>query len=321
LRPGSFAAIGFAVVCILYAIALRAVVDYIAGPGIVPMAPFYPAVLFATLVGGLEAGALALLLSVAFAWWALTVPFYSWRIDSAADALSLCIFAAALALIVWGAELYRRLVARLEEEEHQREMVVAELGHRVKNKLATVYALLRLELSANPEIWEKIESRMRALSAADDFVVRADGAGVPLREMLKLTLAPYGESRLKLNLEDMPIAPKQATILALLFHELATNAAKHGALLSKHGQIAVSAKSSAQRIEIEWIESGGPEVAIPKQRGFGTTFLDRALKLYQGRVDLRFEPKGLVCKLSFTLTDPPSGPVPRATADSVTARA
>jgi two-component sensor histidine kinase len=287
------------------------------------MAPFFPAVLFATLVGGLEAGSIALALTIIFAWWTLTGPFFAGRANSASDVLSLVIFAAALALIVWGAELYRRLVARLEEEEHQREMIVAELGHRVKNKLSTVNALLRLELTAHPEIWEKIELRMSALAAADAFVVREDanGSEVSLREILKLTLAPYGESRLKLNIEDMPIAPKPATILALLFHELATNAAKHGALLSDHGQIGVSAKNSGQRIEIEWIESGGPEVAIPKQRGFGTTFLDRALKPYQGLVDLRFEPKGLVCKLSFTLTDPPSGPVPRATADSVTARA
>jgi two-component sensor histidine kinase len=287
------------------------------------MAPFFPAVLFATLVGGLEAGSIALALTIIFAWWTLTGPFFAGRANSASDVLSLVVFAAALALIVWGAELYRRLVARLEEEEHQREMIVAELGHRVKNKLSTVNALLRLELTAHPEIWEKIELRMSALAAADAFVVREDanGSEVSLREILKLTLAPYGESRLKLNIEDMPIAPKPATILALLFHELATNAAKHGALLSDHGQIGVSAKNSGQRIEIEWIESGGPEVAIPKQRGFGTRFLDRALKPYQGRVDLRFEPQGLVCKLSFTLTDPPSGHDPRATADSVTARA
>jgi len=117
-RPGSFTAFGFALFCILVATTLRLAADYAVGPGLVPMAPFYPAVMIATLAAGWEAGFVTLVASVLLGWWAFTEPAFSWRIDSPADTLSLVIFAAALALIVWAANSYRRVVARLEEEEH-----------------------------------------------------------------------------------------------------------------------------------------------------------------------------------------------------------
>jgi len=314
LRPPPFAAVGFAFFCILVATALRLGADYLVGPGLVPMAPFYPAVMIATLIAGYEAGLIALVASVLLGWWAFTEPFFSWRIDSPADTVSLVIFSAALALIVWTADAYRRAVERLEEEEHQREMIVAELGHRVKNKLSTVYALLRIELRPYPEIWKKVEARMRSLAATDDFVVRGDGQGATLRELLLLTLAPYDTSRLKLRLdEDVLIPPKTATILALMFHELTTNAAKHGALLSDHGQIAVSSRVSGQQIDIDWVESGGPTVTAPKHHGFGTTFLDRGLKPYRGQVELKFEERGLICHMSFELPERPKRAAPEST--------
>ena len=81
---------------------------------------------------------------------------------------------------------------QLAEEEHYRKVVVDELGHRVKNKLATIYAILRHELRGHRDIWESVSGRMRALSAADDFLVQSDGQGVDLRQILEMELAPYG---------------------------------------------------------------------------------------------------------------------------------
>jgi len=270
------------------------------------MAPFYPAVLIATLVAGYEAGLITMAASVLLGWWAFTPPEFSWRVSSEADRVSLVVFAGALGLILLAAEAYRRALGRLEEEEHRREMMVAELGHRVKNKLSTVYALLRLELRPYPEIWQKVEARMRSLAETDAFVVRGEEEGATLRELLLLTLAPYDTSRLKLRLnDDVLIPPKPATILALMFHELTTNAAKHGALSHDCGQIAVTSHVSGHRVEMEWSESGSPMVTAPKHRGFGTGFLDRALKPYRGHVELKFEQSGLVCRMSFELTERP----------------
>jgi len=305
LRPRSWAAFAFGLSCVLAALVLRSAADFLTGPGLVPMAPFYPAVLFATLIGGLEAGALAAGLSILLGWWAFTPPLYSFRVDDMGDVVSLIVFALALALIVACAESYRRLVARLEVEEHQREMIVAELGHRVKNKLSTVYAILRLELHPYPEIWRKIQTRLQSLAAADEFVVRADGRDGSLGDLLLLTLAPYEASRITMTVADVPIPAKPSTILALVFHELATNAAKHGALSNDHGTVAISSTVSGGTISVDWVENGGPPVTPPAHRGFGSALLERALKPYQGRVEQRFERDGLICRMSFSLPESP----------------
>jgi hypothetical protein len=154
----------------------------------VPFATYFPAVLAATLIGGRTAGAVATLLSAVVSWYAFIPPRFVWTVITRPEAVSLILFVFASSTIIWIADQYRRVLRRLDEEERYRQVVVDELGHRVKNKLATIHAILRHELRGHPQTWDRVSGRLRALSTADDFLLQADGEGIDMRELLALEL-------------------------------------------------------------------------------------------------------------------------------------
>ena len=151
--------------------------------------------LVAALIGGVAAGVFAIVLSCHGRVVGLHAAALCLVVRSPAKPSRVGLFMAASALIVWVAGQYRSLVRRLDEEEAYRKVVVDELGHRVKNKLATIYAILRHELRGHDDIWESVSGRLRALSAADDFLVKSDGKGVELRQILEMELEPYGSGQ------------------------------------------------------------------------------------------------------------------------------
>jgi len=298
LRPGSPAAFAFAVLCVAAATALRMAVEWVA-PGITPFAFYYPAILIATLVGGSAVGGFAMLASVLVVWWAFLPPQFQWSSLTSEQIVSLCLFVAATALIIWVASRYRSMVRRLDEEERYRQVVVDELGHRVKNKLATIYAILRHELRGHDDIWQSVSGRLRALSAADDFLVKSDGKGVELRQILEMELEPYDSSRISLQGEPAFFFGKLPTVLALVFHELATNAAKYGALSASSGRLAISWRASGDQIALEWVESGGPAVSEPSRRSFGSNLIERSLDSFGASAKIEFAPTGVVCRMTL----------------------
>ena len=198
LQPGSAAAIAAAVLCVAAATLARLGIDVIA-PDAVPFATYFPAVLIATMVGGIAAGIVATVLSAVVSWWTFVPPRFSWEGVTLTHLVNVGLFFLASVTIIWVAAQYRKLVRQLDEEERYRQVVVDELGHRVKNKLATIYAILRHDLRGHDEIWHSVSGRLRALSAADDFVVRADGKGVDLRQILEMEMEPYDSSRISLH--------------------------------------------------------------------------------------------------------------------------
>src|SRR6185436_11240309 len=128
-RPGSVRAYAIAVACVLIAAGIRGLLGTL-GSEIVPYATFYPAVLFATLLGGMRAGIVAAILSALVGWWAFVNPAWPLITVTLGHAISIMLFLAACGFIIWGGGTYRRMVERLYEEEHQRDLVVAELRHR-----------------------------------------------------------------------------------------------------------------------------------------------------------------------------------------------
>ena len=309
LRPGSAGAFAFAFACIELATFARLSLDSVASAAAVPFISYFPAILFATFFGGFWAGWTALVVTIILTWGFLT-PDFSFRIPSPTEIGTLAVFTLTASIIVGGAERYRRMLERLNEEERHREMLVRDLEHRMKNKLVTVQAILGPELRDHPELWEKIYRRLMTIVAADEFVARADGKGAHLKDLLKMEFAPYGALRLRTSSDDVFVPAKTATVLALIFHELATNAAKYGALSTPDGSVTVDWKRSGDRVTINWVESDGPPVGAPRRRGFGTSLLERGLDSYRGRTTMRFEPTGLVCAMSLVLPhdDPPLSP-------------
>ncbi len=295
MRPHSPAAFAFAVFCVIAATVARLLVDLVA-PQAVPFATYFPAVLIATLIGGRAAGGLALVLSLGVSWYAFVEPRFAWAF-SRTEAISGLLFIVACALIIWTADQYRRVLRKLDEEEHYRQVVVDELGHRLKNKLATIQAILRHELREHKERWESVSGRLRALSTADDFLLQPDSAGIDLRELLSLELQPYGESRVRMRGGPLQLRGRLPSLLSLIVHELATNAAKYGALSVEEGCVKIDWRNGPDGIAIDWVETGGPAVVAPEKRSFGTNLIERTLDGFRGSAKLDFAPDGLACRI------------------------
>lgn len=295
-RPGSFEAYGLALACVLAATLLRLLID-IVSPDAVPFATFFPALLIATLAGGPAAGGLATVLGAFVSWWLFIEPRFAWTIASKNHLVSVLLYLFAGAIIVWTTNQYRLVVARIDEEERYRRIVVDEIGHRMKNKLATVYAILRHELRGEPDIWNSVSGRLQALSSADDILSRDGGEGVGLHQILAMEVAPFGDGRLVIDGPQIDLFGKLPTVVALMFHELATNAAKYGALSIPGGRIHASLRQAGDTIEIVWRERGGPPVAPPSRRSFGSNLIERSLDSFGGSARLEFNPRGLVCRI------------------------
>lgn len=302
LRPASPAAFAFALLCVVVATLLRLAIDLIASNA-VPFATYFPAVLIATLIAGTAAGVVAMALSALVAWFMFVPPRFSMGHLHADDIVSLGLFVFAALTIIWVAARYRAVVRRLDEEEAYRELVVEELGHRVKNKLATVHAILRHELRGHRDVWESASGRLRALMAADDFLAAGETEGVDFREILEMELAPYGSASVAMRGEPLMLHGKLPSVLSLIVHELATNAAKYGALSAPNGVIAIEWTERDGDIVVVWTETGGPAVVAPDKRSFGTSLIERSLDAFKGTARIEFAPAGIVCRMRFPRPD------------------
>jgi two-component sensor histidine kinase len=110
---------------------------------------------------------------------------------------------------------------------------------------------------------------------------------------------------------DVLFVPKLALTMALIFHELATNAVKYGALSNPAGELHIGWTHDNEELTLEWREKGGPTVSIPSHRGFGTRLLSGALDQFGGKMQTSFEEGGLICKMNVKLSDPMGKPIPQ----------
>jgi two-component sensor histidine kinase len=175
--------------------------------------------------------------------------------------------------------------------------VVEEFQHRLKNKLSTIHAVLHLVLQDQPQIWTGIDQRLRALSATDDLIARVDGSGCDIKDLLLSELGPYGHVRFTLNGNPLFLPAKLAVSLALIFHELATNAGKYGAFSSPRGLLQVSWSVSDDRLNVTWDETEGPPVETIGKAGFGTRLLNSALRPFDGKTEIAFLKTGVHCTM------------------------
>ncbi|GGG35989.1 hypothetical protein GCM10010964_24870 [Caldovatus sediminis] len=190
------------------------------------------------------------------------------------------------------------------QAEERRALLLAELNHRVKNTLAVVQALALQTARSAPDLPSFVaafQTRLIALARAHDLLTQADWRGATAEEMVRTELG--GEERADLGgcASSAVLPPVQALALALALHELATNAAKHGALSTPEGRVSVACRTDPAdgATLIEWVERGGPAVSGPPIRhGFGLRLLQRGLARQAGmEAELRFEPEGLRCTL------------------------
>lgn len=199
-----------------------------------------------------------------------------------------------------------------EEQASIRNSLTRELNHRVKNTLANVLsiiALTRRRAENLDDFADGLDGRIRALSATHDLLTQSDWGTTPVRKVVETELRPYAhvsDHHVDLKGPDIELAPNDALSLGLAVHELATNAAKYGALSKPGGTVAVHWKLiSDALIRIEWAESGGPPVAQERGRGFGTDLIERIVAHeLRNPVDLQFNPDGVRCVLTIPVRQP-----------------
>jgi two-component sensor histidine kinase len=197
--------------------------------------------------------------------------------------------------------------ARRAAERQQ--LMINELNHRVKNTLVVVQSLARHSLreggdSGGDRGLVQFNDRIHALATAHDLLTRRSWEGADLGELLAETLQPYAH-QVTLEGPSLPLTPNAAVALAMIFHELATNASKYGALSTATGQVAVTWDLDGRaRLTITWRERGGPLVNPPQRGGFGSRLIAASLKGdLAGSADFDYAPEGLTCFL--TILAPP----------------
>ena len=292
-----------------------------------PLSGYYPAVALTALLAGIAPGALVAIAGVLIAWWGFMAPVYSFSLERHGDVITLITFAILSLLIIYAADYFRRLAKRLEDEEHLRQLAVRELAHRLKNKIATIQAIISVQLRDQPQVRTDILARLRALSATDQLIEDANGQGAFTRDIAETELGPYVATRVSIDGPNVLLPPKYALTIALLVHELATNSAKYGSLSMPDGRVVLRSSLSDEVLRIEWQESGGPPVSSPATHGFGLRLLSRALEQFGGGTEMLFERSGLVCRMHLKLpADAGSNPLdhdgdqtlPAATAEPAT---
>lgn len=211
----------------------------------------------------------------------------------------------------------QRILLAIEDVTHQvraaerKDMLVAELNHRVKNTLAAVQALAAVSARGALSVesfTSSFEGRLRALAGANDLLLSAEWNGADMAELAHVTLKAYdsevsGTHRIAITGPSLQVHPDATLALVLILHELATNAAKYGALSTPDGHLDVSWEVlKGARVRLQWKETGGPNVSEPSRTGFGTRLIERsAHHELHGRAVLKFSPTGVTCVLTFPL--------------------
>lgn len=198
---------------------------------------------------------------------------------------------------------------RKRAELHLR-LLVNELNHRVKNSLATIQAIAAQSFNSERSLGqaqEAFSSRIVALAEAHDLLTRENWEGADLHDVTARVAEPHGgSSRFELSGPAIRLSPKTALSLSMALHELATNAVKYGALSTPEGRVRITwglaPDPGAERLDLTWVERGGPPVTAPTSRGFGSRLIERGLAAeLSGSANIDFHPDGVVCRIRALL--------------------
>ncbi|MGB3643374.1 MAG: response regulator [Mesorhizobium sp.] len=187
-------------------------------------------------------------------------------------------------------------------------LLIGELNHRVKNTLANVQAIATQTLrhTRNPEQFSATFSgRIQSLARAHAMLSATTWQGAKLGELIRdqLRLGTIDGARFSMSGPEVELPPQAALRLALVFHELSTNANKYGALASSAGRVDLTWTIEDAQLAISWKESGGPAVKAPARRGFGTTLVEQSVKADGGNASVSYSADGVLWNLTLTLPD------------------
>ena len=215
-------------------------------------------------------------------------------------------------LLLIGLAFAVRMATAIARGEMLHNLLIEELNHRVKNTLAILQAIaVQTFQSASKSEREKFEGRLGALAEAHNLLSEEKWRGSDLEDLIGRVLQPFvsnNAERVRLSGPKVPLPPRVAVILSMIVHEIATNAAKYGALSNETGTVRVDweiiADNGGPKLRWIWAESGGPPVSAPVKRGFGSRLIERSARdQLGGEATVDFLPRGVVCTLICVFDD------------------
>jgi two-component sensor histidine kinase len=201
-----------------------------------------------------------------------------------------------------------RDITQRKRDEQLRNLMISELDHRVKNNLTSVVSLVEMARSGsepeNSDAFDTLIGRIRAMSRAHEALARHHWRGVDAREVTQTVAGGFAEDQLRVHGDSITIPARAAGPIAMVLHELATNAIKYGALSTTQGRVDLNIHADQQTMRLTWTETGGPAVQPPQSTGQGTLlmrgFIEHELS---GSIDLDFQPTGLVCRIEVAFEE------------------
>lgn len=198
-------------------------------------------------------------------------------------------------------------ITERKEAERKQALLAREVDHRARNALAVVQAIVRLgRARTTDEYILGVEGRVRALARTHELLSLSRWHGADLKGLIEEEFAPYqgvAEPRARLCGPSVILPPDKAQSIALIVHELATNAAKYGALSGERGLVNLEWRLSDGALRFSWVESGGPPASEPTQKGFGAKIIDASLNRALGDTAcFRWRPEGLRCEIRLVLS-------------------
>lgn len=327
IRSDPATATAIALVIFGIALGLRFAIDHSVDQTL-PFLTFFVGTLLATLVCGLIPGVVTLVLSFFAAWYFFLPPHYAFRAD-AGNVIALIAFGLQGALLVFVAHALNSVVERLTFERERGEELLersaraesrlhdinGELRHRIKNVFSVISVLLSQSaryMTQSGDLVSSVTGRLRAMSGAQDLIAGNMLRGADLGDLIERTLQPLrppGDARYSAAGPQLFLNADATTPLALILHELATNAIKHGAWSDDAGRVEIvwtkdGGAGDIARIELVWREKNGPEVSAPTRLGFGSVLIDRTFA--DAKVERAFNSDGVICRIAFAAT--PSQP-------------
>jgi two-component sensor histidine kinase len=210
-----------------------------------------------------------------------------------------------------GMSIAVRLATHLARSQADRELLINELNHRVKNTLAMLQGLVVSTMRSAPSIAEArtaVEERIVALGRAHDVLTEEHWDSADLRELVVRIIGPHraaSDQRVEMSGPDLRIKPRAAVAIAMVLNELTTNAVKYGALSRPDGRVRITwstGEENGQKLQLAWKEIGGPSIQPPTRRGFGSALLEQSItRELGGTVTREFEPTGLTCTITVPL--------------------
>jgi two-component sensor histidine kinase len=215
-------------------------------------------------------------------------------------------------LLLTGLTFAVRMATTIARGEMLHTLLIDELNHRVKNTLALMQAIaVQTFRSSSRDERIKFEGRLGALAEAHNLLSQEKWQGSELKDVIARVLQPFllsGPERIRMSGPAVPLSPRLAVVLSMIVHEIATNAAKYGALSNETGRVTldwdVISDAPKPRLRLVWTETGGPVVTAPVQRGFGSRLIERSARdQLGGEATVDFLPRGVVCTVICALDE------------------